>query len=341
LSSSTASGGRECSGRDGARWANRTHDSEVWQDNSVEVFLDPSGTAGSNYYQVVLNPGGVRADLLARRREAWNPELKVATKVSRGEWTAELAIPFRQLGLTPGRINRVWRMNLTRFSLSPPEDTSWCVLGDYSSHTPSRFGYLWLDAGNVMNVSDQEMQPWEAIFDGESLSNWRVVRGEVLAGEGMMVVEPAQTAVVAMRKPLPYDDLVISADVISNKQFRFMFAPDRDNKQMGFYATFINHINESNVAMMRDWEYWAPPMGFHLTIPHYGPCPMADNTWYRCEVRFRPERVQLLLNGRLLMETPNLYPKARWLGLHIIGGGKVRNLRIRKLVTANSTSQEE
>ena len=317
-----------------ARWSEKTHDGGVWHDNSVEVFLDPASSGTERYYQVTVNPGGTTADSFARDHKSWNPKLQVAAKVRPGEWTAELAIPFGELRLTKGKINKIWRMNLTRFNLAPAEDTSWCVLGDYSSHVPARFGHLWVDAGTVLNASAQEMQPWEPIFDGKGLSGWRALRGRVAVRDGLLVVAPGETAVLVRKEPLPYDDLVISADVLSDKQLRFMFSPDRDNRKMGFYATFINLINESNVALMKDWEYWVPPMGFHLTIPTYGPCPMRDETWYRCEVRFRPGRTSLLLNGRLLLESPNLYPEARHFGLHVIGGGKITNLRIRKLVEA-------
>ena len=316
------------------KWSRRTHDDSVWNDNCVEVFLEPTGAGSRNYYQVTVNPGGTLADSLARDHKAWNPRLKVKTKVEPGEWTAELAIPFDQLGPGGTKVNKVWRMNLTRFNLAPAEDTSWCVLGDYNSHVPSKFGYLWVDAGSEMNVSPQEMQPWRPIFNGRNLGGWKVERGRVSVRGGMMVVPPSETAVVLLKKPLPYGDFLIGAEVMSDKQFRFMFSPDPGNEKMGFYATFINLINESNVALMRRWEYWVPPLGGHLTIPHYGPCPMRDNVWYRCEVRFRPDRTSLLLNGRVLLETPNMYPQARYFGVHIIGGGKVRNIRIRKLVSS-------
>ncbi len=315
-----------------AQWATRTHDGSVWNDNSVEVFLEPTGRGSKRYYQITINPGGVVADSLARDHKAWNPTLRVAGDVKPGVWTAEVAIPFDQLRPPQGKVNKVWRMNLTRFNLAPGEDTSWCVLGDYNSHVPERFGYLWVDAGTELNVSAQEMQPWEPLFDGRSLAGWKVHAGDPAVRDGMLLVPPATSAVILRNKPLPYEDVLISAEVMSDKQFRFMFSPDPSNEKMGFYATFINLINESNVALMRHWEYWVPPLGWHLTIPQYGPCPMRDETWYRCEVRFRPGRTSLLLNGRVLVESPNLYPKARYFGLHVIGGGKIRSLRMRKLI---------
>ncbi len=321
------------------QWSHRTRDDAVWNDNCVEIFLEPTGAGSGSYYQVTVNPGGTVADSFARDHKAWNGELAVKTKVAPGLWTAELAIPFSQLSLPGGKVNKVWRMNLMRFNLAPAEDTSWCVLGDYSSHVPSRFGYLWVDAGTELNASPQQMQPWETIFNGHSLAGWKVHAGTVSVRDGMMVVPPARSAVVLLEEPLPYDDLVLGAEVMSDKQFRFMFSPDAANEKTGFYATFINLINESNVALMRGWEYWVPPLGWHLTIPHYGPCPMQDATWYTCQVRFRPSRTSLLLNGRVLLETPNLYPGARYFGLHIIGGGKVRNVRIRKLVAPQGPAQ--
>jgi len=270
---------------------------------------------------------------LARDHKAWNPTLKVATQVKPDRWTAELAIPFEQLGLTEKPFNKVWRMNLTRVSQAPYEDTSWCVLGDYNSHVPGRFGYLWVDAGKALNVSAQDMQPWKRLFDGKGLAGWRVHDGKLTVGAGAMAVGPNGRAKVLLTEPLPYADVAISIEVYYTKQVRFMFSPDEANKQMGCYATFINFINESNVALLRRWDYWQPPLGGHLTIPHYGPCPMQDDTWHRCEVRFRPDRIQLLLDGRLLLETPNFYPQARYFGLDIIDAGKVRNVRLRRLVS--------
>ena len=321
-------------GTGGLTWAGRHHDAAIWQDNSVEIFLEPTGTGSRRYYQVIVNPGGKVADLLGRDLKAWNPALEVATRPGRREWTTEIRIPFAELGLTGGRINKVWRMNLTRFSLRPAEDTSWCVLGDYSSHTPERFGWLWVDAGSVRNVSDQDMQPWVPIFNGRNLAGWRLRRGKAAVRDGAIVVERGAEAVLVRDEPLPHDDLVLSADVVSDKQLRFCFSPDAANRKMGFYATFINLINESNVALMRDWDYWAPPLGGHLTIPHYGPCPMADGRWVRLQVRFRPDRVSLLLNGRTLLEAANLYPRARHFALHIIGAARVRNVRLRRLLSA-------
>jgi len=312
-------------------WTRRTHDSDVWQDNSVEVFLEPTGTGSGKYYQVVVNPGGTSADLLSRDPKAWNPKLKIATAVGPREWTAEIEIPFDQLGIESGRVNKVWRMNLTRFTTAPAEDTSWCVLGDYSSHVPRRFGYLWVDAGTRLNVAAQDLMPWRPLFNARSLAGWTVRSGRPRVRDGAIVVGPGRSAVILLDKPLPDGDVEIAAEISGNKQFRFAFSPDAGNEKMGLYGTFINHINESNVAMMKNWEYWVPPLGWHLTIPHYGPCGMNDRDTYACVVRFRAKRISLVLNGRILLETPNFYPKARHFGLAILGGGRVTNIRLRAL----------
>ena len=54
-------------------WSRRTHDDSVWNDNCVEVFLEPTGAGSERYYQITVNPGGTLADSLARNHKAWNP----------------------------------------------------------------------------------------------------------------------------------------------------------------------------------------------------------------------------------------------------------------------------
>lgn len=305
-------------------WKQKTHDLDVWEDNTVEVFLDPSAQGGHDYFHLIVNPGGVTQDSRSKDPKAWEPKLQLATRVGQREWTAEMLIPFDQLGPKSGQVNKVWRANFTRTCHAPSEDTSWCNLRGYTSHNPDLFGYLWVDAGAVVNVHAQDLQPWETL----PLERFDALRGTPAQSGG--VIEP-RGAILRLRQPLAYDDFVISADVYNPGQMRFLFARDPENRTTGCYATFINPINECNVALMRDWEFWNP-LGGHVTIPQVGSCPMNDNTWYRCEVHFRPGRLSAYLNGKLLLETPNFYPTAHWLAIHASGECKLKNIRMRRLV---------
>ncbi|KKL87164.1 hypothetical protein LCGC14_1937470, partial [marine sediment metagenome] len=318
----------------GAAWSRKTRDTDVWFDNNVEIFLSPDAAGGRDYYQITVNPGGTVFDARARDK-AWNGELAVATSIRRGSWTVEVGIPFKSLGLSGRPDNKVWRMNLTRLNTDTGEDTSWCVLGDYRSHTPSRFGYLWVDAGAKVNVPPQDMQPWRRLFNGRDLAGWKLIHGKARVGKGEIRTGYQGQARLLWTEPVPHDDFVVTADVQVTGQLRFMFSPDPANRKVGYFAAFINGINESNVALLRDWEYWNPPLGGHLTIPQVGPCPMQEGRWYRCEVHFRPDRVRLILDGRVLMESANLFPKARYFGLDMLGEGRLKNVRLRRLLSGS------
>ena len=129
----------------------RERDENVWEDDSVEVFLLPGARPSPEYYQLIMNPEGSHLDSLARKAEGWNPKVKIATGTSDDGWSVEVEIPFSQIKLpeeTP-RLAGPWRLNLTRnrparsggfaeeSALSPSEDPS--------SHKPEKFAYAFLE----------------------------------------------------------------------------------------------------------------------------------------------------------------------------------------------------
>ncbi|HEX9291586.1 MAG TPA: carbohydrate-binding family 9-like protein, partial [Anaeromyxobacteraceae bacterium] len=153
----------EC--RDDEVWVRpgRKDDDAIWEDEVVEVFLDPGG-AGHDYVEVEVSPANVRFDArFARPRSdlaaarAFSSGARTAVAVdgalsvgggapapARG-WTVELAVPWRTLGVD-ARVGRRWRMNLYRLEthnragvvegsgFSPP------LRGDF--HALDRFGWL-------------------------------------------------------------------------------------------------------------------------------------------------------------------------------------------------------
>jgi hypothetical protein len=130
----------------------------------------------------------------------------------------------------------------------------------------------------------------------------------------------------------PGDSFAISADVRSNGQFRYLFSPDAENKQTGFIAAFINYINEFNIALMRDWEFWCPPYGHHVTIPQYSGAIMNEDAWYRHMVQFRPDRLRLYFGGRMMIESPNFCPQGRHIGIVLGPNESIKDLRVQRLV---------
>ncbi len=87
-------------------WATHTvHDAPLYEEEVVEIFLDPAGDLES-YFKIEVNPLNTVCDLVLRRnRSGWRKDfewhceaLKTAVSKSDGAWTAEMAIPFASLG---------------------------------------------------------------------------------------------------------------------------------------------------------------------------------------------------------------------------------------------------
>lgn len=100
-------------------------DSRLWEQEVVEVFLDPDGD-GKNYPELEVTPHNVVVDLLipaprtgADTAAKWNIKgLRTAVGKHAGGWTVEIAIPWNSLGAAgvtraPKSGDR-WRVGLYR-----------------------------------------------------------------------------------------------------------------------------------------------------------------------------------------------------------------------------------
>ena len=134
-------------------WATLTErDAPLWEEEVVEVFLDPVGDLES-YFEIEVNPLNAVLDLVLRRNRsgyvkdfAWRCEgLRTAVVKTDAAWTAELAIPLRSLVAAPPAAGDCWRVNFCRIDRPPGvprELTSWSPAGRANFHTPERFGIL-------------------------------------------------------------------------------------------------------------------------------------------------------------------------------------------------------
>jgi hypothetical protein len=76
-------------------------DSGMWQDNSVEVFLNPSGDK-KNYYHFIINSAGSYCDAKStkvgssqKEDYSWNSGALIKTTKSPNGWSVEMAIPIK------------------------------------------------------------------------------------------------------------------------------------------------------------------------------------------------------------------------------------------------------
>ena len=134
-------------------WATLTkRDAPLYEEEVVEVFLDPAGDLGS-YFEIEVNPLNAVLDLVLRRNRsgygrdfAWRCEgLRTAVTKTATAWSAELSIPFRSLSAAPPKTGDRWRVNFCRIDRppgGPRELTSWSPAGRANFHTPERFGIM-------------------------------------------------------------------------------------------------------------------------------------------------------------------------------------------------------
>ena len=137
-------------------WATMTQrDAPLYEEETVEVFLDPAGDLES-YFEIEVNPLGTVLDLVLRKSRsgykgdiAWHCDgLRTLVRMHAGGWSAELAIPFASVTNSPPRAGSRWRANFCRIDRPsrdgtlPRELTAWSPPLRASFHTPERFGVI-------------------------------------------------------------------------------------------------------------------------------------------------------------------------------------------------------
>ena len=99
-------------------------DPNLFRDDEVELFLAVFPDAEQKFWQLALNAANAQWDSIgtdAGQNLAWTS----ATRVTEKGWTAEVAIPFRGLGLEAAPAGQTWRANLGRGDRSGQESSAW------------------------------------------------------------------------------------------------------------------------------------------------------------------------------------------------------------------------
>lgn len=114
-------------------------DDPVFQDDSVEVFIDPTNRR-KEYYHFATNTLETIFDQKVSN-PAWDTDWRTASRVDATSWTTEIAIPFSSLGVAAPSPGSRWALNLTRNRrvTGELEHFTWSV--PYGSfHNAERFG---------------------------------------------------------------------------------------------------------------------------------------------------------------------------------------------------------
>jgi len=144
-----------------AQFLNR--DDPTYQDDAVEIFINPDPKQETVYYGFEMNVRGVLYDYLNYNSRTlfkrWDAtEMKIATSIrgtmnlrtdTDGGWSLEASIPwanFEELSRRPPAIGAIWKVNFNRWDGVPPNRrmSIWSDPQNTTSwpHVPSRFGEI-------------------------------------------------------------------------------------------------------------------------------------------------------------------------------------------------------
>lgn len=135
-------------------------DGKVFSDDVIELFFDPART-GFSMIQLGFNPLGTQADLsgdAVGMSDAWNGAWTVKTARGADAWTAEVAIPFANFGLSKS-VGREWAMNVARERAGSGELSQWAPTGGRFAQ-PNAFGKVAIDADLTPFYVDLGVQDW-------------------------------------------------------------------------------------------------------------------------------------------------------------------------------------
>jgi len=197
-------------------------DGNLWDDDALEVFIDPGTTTG-DYYQFIVNSRAVQWDSKGKDK-SWDAEWTAAAGVEKTYWVAEMRIPFASLGVDAPEDGDAWRVNFAWDRKTPaPLIASWSHLSG-TLHKPEAFGTLAFASGTPVVHIAGPGDPWEGSigFAGKwgagvaSEASLKVVRHvddeEMVVGD-KRAVHPGGGAVadLVLAVMLPKDERFVAA----------------------------------------------------------------------------------------------------------------------------------
>jgi hypothetical protein len=127
-----------CTGQPEPEAVDRPHDAAVWEDDAVEVLVQPPGSDA--YYHFVANAAGARyeARCLNGIDSSWDADWQATAGRVAGGWTVEIGIHLKSLEAAP---RGLWRAEFGREEADTKAATCWAPTFD-GFHTPARFGVV-------------------------------------------------------------------------------------------------------------------------------------------------------------------------------------------------------
>ncbi|MBN1669799.1 MAG: family 20 glycosylhydrolase [Kiritimatiellae bacterium] len=154
----------------GLRHLDRKHDGAVYDDDCVELMLDPEPWEPGTHYHLIANALGQQYDADARGR-TWDPDggWRSAARKLADRWVIEIEIPFQGLGVKPPSRGHVWRMNFMRENYASPENSTWGANPTKNLDNPMSLRFVAFEGRNLVVNGDFESHG----SGGDDIPGWR------------------------------------------------------------------------------------------------------------------------------------------------------------------------
>ncbi|MHB1463216.1 MAG: glycoside hydrolase domain-containing protein [Armatimonadota bacterium] len=149
----------------------RERDGAIWQDEGVELFIDPMHDNKTSY-QFACNAVGSICDT-KDKDAAWNGEWSAKTSVADGNWYLEMAIPLKTVGLNQIDNDTTLGFNVCLNRKSPDRSFTWAPLLEQGGfHQPGKFGHLVLasENGSVSCIQAQSSTEIAFVLQGQPVA---------------------------------------------------------------------------------------------------------------------------------------------------------------------------
>ena len=248
-----------------------TRDSNLWNDDCVEIILMPTDRINPDpncvqYHHFIVNALGVQYDAFKDggvENSKWDGEWQSAGYKGTDFWSVEIAIPFPILNLTP-ETGATWLFNICRERQGKPtEFSSWAPAKD-GFHFPQEFGLLKgldVDFGRHLFTINavRIVQTEGSIKVGVNVTN----HGKYIGG--------MSTAVYLISQKGEPVELTVSVDTRPGKSDDLLLGPF-DLAESGNYTLYVTLRDAVGSILRRvrlEKEITVSPMTVELTQPRY------------------------------------------------------------------------
>lgn len=259
----------EVPGQIPAKW--REFDTPVWQDSSLEFYLDPAD-GNERGYQFVVNSVGTRQDIC--RSKAWNGEWQAQARLDEVDgWQVEIACDLRSVDASAS-LSVPWGFNLKRHVVDAAG--KFAEVSGWAQATPtpaSGFGTLLFEPVSASGLALRDVELHE-LQEGEYVCRSRIVNTGDTALSGTL---SAQVFLPQASGSHEFGgDFTIAAGGETVLGVPLTFALERDGKHMlvvratdsaGRIAgreQFSFHLSKRATAAFSDIVLWPPPRRMDL-----------------------------------------------------------------------------